>query len=77
MGSNDLAEAKALAKKLGATMSREEVANALGLSLDVLDRLHKRGEGPPRFRVTPHRWCYPLPEFRRWQEQRLAEAEAH
>ena len=59
-----------------AALSREQVARALGISVDTLDALHSRGEGPPRFRASPRRWAYPAQDFRRWQEQRCAETAA-
>jgi predicted DNA-binding transcriptional regulator AlpA len=59
-----------------ATLRREQVARALGISTDALDALHSRGEGPPRFRASPRRWAYPAAAFRQWQEQRLAAAES-
>jgi hypothetical protein len=57
-----------------ATLTREQIARALNISLDALDELHDRGHGPPRFRATPRRWAYPAAGFRQWQEQRLAAA---
>ena len=71
----DFNEAKALATRIAATLTRQEVATALNVSLDALDKIHERGKGPPRFRSSPGRWAYPLPEFRAWQERRLAEAD--
>lgn len=55
------------------TLTRPEVAEALGISLDVLDRLHKRNAGPPRFRLSPQRWAYPVSALREWQKAKLAE----
>jgi predicted DNA-binding transcriptional regulator AlpA len=55
-----------------AALSREQVAQALGISLDTLDKLHGRGKGPPRFRVSPRRWAYPIRELREWQRQALS-----
>jgi predicted DNA-binding transcriptional regulator AlpA len=52
-------------------LSREQVARALNISVDTLDKLHSRDAGPPRFRASPRRWAYPAAEFRRWQERRL------
>lgn len=69
-------EARKLARQIAgdfATLTREEAAAALNISVDTLDKMHRRGEGPPRFRSSVARWAYPLPEFRRWQETRLAE----
>jgi predicted DNA-binding transcriptional regulator AlpA len=57
-----------------AVLSRDQVARALGISLDTLDKMHQRGEGPPRFRASPRRWAYPIGEFKRWQQQAMAAA---
>jgi len=58
-----------------AVLSRPQVARALTVSLDTLDRLHARGQGPPRVRISPRRWGYPVPEFRHWLKARLRETE--
>jgi hypothetical protein len=58
------------------SLTREQVARALGICTDTLDAMHRRNEGPPRFRSSPKRWSYPAQEFRRWQDCRLAEAQA-
>jgi predicted DNA-binding transcriptional regulator AlpA len=58
-----------------ATLTREQAARALGISLDTLDALHARNEGPPRFRASPRRWAYPAADFRRWQQKRIAPSE--
>jgi predicted DNA-binding transcriptional regulator AlpA len=55
------------------SLTREQVARALNVSVDTLDKLHDRGDGPPRFRASPRRWAYPAGEFKRWQEKRIAE----
>jgi predicted DNA-binding transcriptional regulator AlpA len=55
------------------SLTREQVARALGICEDTLDALHNRGEGPPRFRASPRRWAYPAAAFKRWQEQRTTE----
>jgi hypothetical protein len=52
------------------TLSREQVARALNICVDTLDEMHRRNEGPPRFRVSPKRWGYRAEGFRRWQQQR-------
>lgn len=59
------------------SLSRGQVARALGICTDTLEAMHARGEGPPRFRAGVKRWGYPAQEFRRWQERRLAEAETN
>jgi predicted DNA-binding transcriptional regulator AlpA len=57
-------------------LSRTQVARILNTSVDTLDRLHERGEAPPRFRMSPKRWGYPASGLRRWQQGRLRAAEA-
>jgi hypothetical protein len=52
-----------------AALTREQVARALGIHTDTLEALHRRGEGPPRFRASPRRWAYPADEFKLWQQQ--------
>lgn len=59
-----------------ATLSQEQVANALGITMPTLRLLHSRGMGPPRFRAGTTKWAYPLSEFREWQKRRIAEARA-
>jgi predicted DNA-binding transcriptional regulator AlpA len=58
------------------SLTRDQVARALGVCVDTLDALHDRGEGPPRFRASPRRWAYPAAEFRRWLEQRQTDTAA-
>ena len=58
-----------------ASLTREQVARALGICVDTLDALHRRNEGPPRFRASPRRWAYPAAEFRRWLEHQQKAAE--
>jgi predicted DNA-binding transcriptional regulator AlpA len=58
-----------------ATLTREQVARALGIGTDTLDAMHARNEGPPRFRASPRRWAYPAAEFKRWQQRRIAETQ--
>ena len=53
-------------------LSRAQVCRALGVSDWTLDDLHRHGSGPPRLRVSPRRWGYPVRQFREWQQQRLA-----
>jgi hypothetical protein len=52
------------------SLTRQQIARALNISLDALEASHRRGEGPPRFRASPRRWAYPAAEVRRWQERR-------
>jgi hypothetical protein len=73
---NDLRDAKQLAKQIAATLTHDETADTLGISPDLLDRIERRGEGPPRFKISGSRWCYPLPELRAWQEKQLKDQNA-
>jgi hypothetical protein len=57
------------------SLTREQVARALGVCVDTLDALHAKGEGPPRFRASPRRWAYPAADFRRWQQRQMASTE--
>jgi len=63
------------APRVDPVLSRSEVCDALGISLWTLDLMHQRGEGPPRFKISPRRWGYPTSKFLEWQRQRLAEAQ--
>ena len=38
--------------------TRTQAASMLGVSVDTLDRMHARGDGPERFRISPRRWGY-------------------
>ena len=58
------------------SLTREQVARALGICEDTLDALHARGEGPPRFRASPRRWAYPAEQFRRWQQRRAEQTKS-
>jgi hypothetical protein len=44
-------------------------AAMLGISTDTLERLNRRGDGPPRIRVSRH-WRYSLQGIRQWRAQR-------
>jgi predicted DNA-binding transcriptional regulator AlpA len=59
-----------------ATLSFKQVARLLGIDEDTLAALHKKNDGPPRYRLSPNRWGYVLQDLRRWQEQRMAQAGA-
>jgi predicted DNA-binding transcriptional regulator AlpA len=61
--------------RLDPVYSRNEIAQALGISLANLDLMHQRGEAPPRFRISPRRWGYPETLYREWQRKRLREAQ--
>jgi predicted DNA-binding transcriptional regulator AlpA len=53
-------------------LSRAELARLLGVSLDTLDRMESRGEAPPRLRISPRRWGYPVGGIKRWQAAKMA-----
>ena len=55
-------------------VSRAELARLLGVSLDTLDRMESRGEAPPRLRISPRRWGYPVGGVKRWQAAKVAQA---
>jgi predicted DNA-binding transcriptional regulator AlpA len=57
-------------------LTRHQVAQALGISVDTLDALHAANDGPPRFRASPRRWSYPIEDFRNWQRARMAKLAA-
>jgi predicted DNA-binding transcriptional regulator AlpA len=52
-------------------LSRAELARLLGVSLDTLDRMESRGEAPPRLRISPRRWGYPVGGIKRWQAAKV------
>ena len=57
-----------------ATLTREQIAKTLGVCVDTLDGMHRRGEGPPRFRASPRRWAYSASAFLEWQREQQAAA---
>lgn len=52
--------------------TRKQVARALAVSVDTLERIHGRGDGPPRFKISPRCWGYPASAFIAWKGARLA-----
>jgi len=59
------------------SLTRAAVARAEGICLDTLEEMHRRGDAPPRYKVSPHRWSYPLQEYLAWKQKKLEEAAAH
>jgi len=53
------------------TISRNELAARLGMSIDTLDRLHKSGSAPARFKLR-REWRYRLIDIEDWLAQRIA-----
>jgi len=61
-------------KALDPVLTREEVARALNCSIPTLERMHARGEGPPRIKFAIQRWGYPSSKFLAWREAREQQA---
>jgi predicted DNA-binding transcriptional regulator AlpA len=55
-----------------AILPKAHVVVLTNLSGDTLDRLHQRGEGPPRIQLSPRRVGYPVGGLRRWLQERTA-----
>jgi hypothetical protein len=55
-----------------ASLTRETICRAENIGLKALERLHRKGQAPPRYRVG-RRWSYPLIEYLSWKQRRLAE----
>lgn len=53
-------------------LTRKQVAQVLAISVDTLERIHDRHEGPPRFKISPRCWGYPVSTFQAWKAARLA-----
>ena len=56
-------------------LSKSQIAADLHTSESTLDRLHARGEGPPRFKVNSRTWIYPLSGYLAWKKARVAAAQ--
>ena len=56
-----------------ACLSFREMALALGVDEDTLRKMHEQGGdcAPPRFRLSGHRWGYPIFKYREWLERRV------
>lgn len=55
-------------------ISKKEAAELLDISVDTLDRMTARGEGPKRVQLSARRVGFQMRELRQWIERR-AEAE--
>ena len=51
-------------------LTRHQAADALGVSLRLLDKLHSTGEAPPSLLVAGRR-VYPVEHLRRWVAERI------
>ena len=48
-------------------LTRDEMAERLGVSVRTLDRSHRLGRGPPRFKIG-RKWLYRVRAYRDWIE---------
>jgi predicted DNA-binding transcriptional regulator AlpA len=53
-----------------AVLSKTQTCALTNLSGDTLDRLHRRGEGPPRVQLSPRRIGYTVGGLRNWLQKR-------
>jgi predicted DNA-binding transcriptional regulator AlpA len=51
-------------------LSELEAADLLGISHDTLRRMHQRGEGPRRLKISERRVGYRVSDIHRWLDQR-------
>lgn len=47
-------------------ITKGEAAEMIGVSTDTLDRMHQRGEGPPRVKLSDRRVGFRMRELRAW-----------
>ena len=47
-------------------VTKVQACKITSLSEDTLDRLYKRGEGPPRVKLSVRRIGYPMGGIRKW-----------
>ena len=57
-----------------AILTKSEVSSISGLSTDTLDRMHNRGVGPRRKRLSERRVGYTVGEVRTWLKQQTDDA---
>jgi predicted DNA-binding transcriptional regulator AlpA len=55
-------------------LTKAEVAAVTGLSFDTIDRMIRRGEGPPRIKLSPRRVGFPIAGLRAWLKSRTVSA---
>jgi len=53
-----------------AILSKPQAAALTGLSEDTMLRLHQKGEGPPRVRLSERRVGYQVVAVKKWLEDR-------
>ena len=51
-------------------LSKPQTSEITNLSEDTLDRLHRKGEGPPRIQLSARRVGYTTGAVRAWLRQR-------
>jgi predicted DNA-binding transcriptional regulator AlpA len=56
---------------LGRILTPRQMWERAGISAPTAWRLHQRGEGPPRVRLSPGRWGYPEDLLEEWLRERL------
>jgi len=56
-----------------AIVTKTQVCKVTSLSGATIDRLHKRGEGPPRVQLSARRIGYTMGEVRDWLQKRSSE----
>jgi predicted DNA-binding transcriptional regulator AlpA len=52
-------------------ITERSTAEILGISVDTLRRLNRRGEGPPRRKISPRRVGYKLSEVEAYRDGKL------
>lgn len=57
-----------------AVISKKEAAKLIGVSIDTLDRMDVRKDGPARIRLSDRRVGYRMRELRAWLKEKMGEA---
>jgi predicted DNA-binding transcriptional regulator AlpA len=58
-----------------AVVTKAQFCKVTSLSEATIDRLHKRGEGPPRVKLSVRRIGYTMGEIRKWLSARAERAQ--
>jgi predicted DNA-binding transcriptional regulator AlpA len=53
-------------------LSNLQAAEMIGCHRATLEKLHRRGEGPPRIRISDRRFGYRLGDLRQWLQSRVS-----
>jgi hypothetical protein len=61
-----------------ANLSPEQVAKAENIDVDTLNKNHRQGgdAAPPRYRISPRRWGYPLFLYASWKIRQIRKADS-